>query len=159
MEVLEIRNVTYNYSNSKEKVLSSVNQKFELGKFYAIVGKSGTGKSTLLSLLAGLDNPKSGKILFQNEDIEKKTTEAKKVKSSLFYLGPTIKRYGLYRNTIFTEFPKDIVTDKLVSKVPLIKLLFIKTDKLSKSRKLLITKGTSINKAFNQVKEAIVNGI
>lgn len=95
----------------------------------------------------------------QNEDIEKKTTEAKKVKSSLFYLGPTIKRYGLYRNTIFTEFPKDIVTDKLVSKVPLIKLLFIKTDKLSKSRKLLRTKGTSINKAFNQVKEAIVNGI
>lgn len=72
MEVLEIRNVTYNYSNSKEKVLSAVNQKFELGKFYAIVGKSGTGKSTLLSLLAGLDNPKSGKILFQNEDIEKK---------------------------------------------------------------------------------------
>lgn len=72
MEVLEIRNVTYNYSNSKEKVLSAVNQKFELGKFYAIVGKSGTGKSTLLSLLAGLDNPKSGKILFQNEDIEKR---------------------------------------------------------------------------------------
>ena len=95
----------------------------------------------------------------QIEYIEKKTTEAKKVKSSLFYLGPTIKRYGLYRNTIFTEVPKDIVTDKLVSKVPLIKLLFIKTDKLSKSRKLLITKGTSINKAFNQVKEAIVNGI
>lgn len=95
----------------------------------------------------------------QIEYIEKKTTEAKKVKSSLFYLGPTIKRYGLYRNTIFTEFPKDIVTDKLVSKVPLIKLLFIKTDKLSKSRKLLIIKGTSINKAFNQVKEAIVNGI
>ncbi len=95
----------------------------------------------------------------QIEYIEKKTTEAKKVQSSLFYLGPTIKRYGLYRNTIFTEFPKDIVTDKLVSKVPLIKLLFIKTDKLSKSRKLLITKGTSINKAFNQVKEAIVNGI
>ncbi len=31
----------------------------------------------------------------KNEDIEKKTTEAKKVKSSLFYLGPTIKRYGL----------------------------------------------------------------
>lgn len=95
----------------------------------------------------------------QIEYIEKKTTETKKVQSSLFYLGPTIKRYGLYRNTIFTEFPKDIVTDKLVSKVPLIKLLFIKTDKLSKSRKLLITKGTSINKAFNQAKEAIVNGI
>ena len=43
-----------------------------LGSFYAIVGKSGTGKSTLLSLLAGLDKPQTGKILFKNEDIQKK---------------------------------------------------------------------------------------
>ena len=72
MDILEIKNVAYSYANSKEKVLSRVNQKFELGKFYAIVGKSGTGKSTLLSLLAGLDKPQTGKILFKNEDIEKK---------------------------------------------------------------------------------------
>ena len=72
MEILEIKNVSYSYANSKEKVLSGVNQKFELGKFYAIVGKSGTGKSTLLSLLAGLDKPQTGKILFKNEDIQKK---------------------------------------------------------------------------------------
>ena len=45
----------------KEKVLSGVNQKFELGKFYAIVGKSGTGKSTLLSILAGLDKSSNRK--------------------------------------------------------------------------------------------------
>ena len=51
-------------------MLSSVEQKFQLGKFYAIIGKSGAGKSTLLSLLAGLDTPKRGQILFQNEDIE-----------------------------------------------------------------------------------------
>ena len=72
MEILEIKNVSYSYANSKEKVLSGVNQKFELGKFYAIVGKSGAGKSTLLSLLAGLDKPQTGKILFKNEDIQKK---------------------------------------------------------------------------------------
>ena len=72
MDILEIKNVTYNYSNSKEKILSSVNQKFELGQFYAIIGKSGAGKSTLLSLLAGLDKPQKGQILFKNEDIENK---------------------------------------------------------------------------------------
>ena len=72
MDILEIKNVTYNYSNSKEKVLLSVNQKFELGQFYAIIGKSGAGKSTLLSLLAGLDKPQRGQILFKNEDIENK---------------------------------------------------------------------------------------
>ena len=71
MDILEIKNVTYNYSNSSEKVLSSVNQKFEIGKFYAIIGKSGAGKSTLLSLLAGLDKPGKGKILFKGNDIEK----------------------------------------------------------------------------------------
>lgn len=72
MDILKIKNVTYSYGNSKEKVLSSLNQSFELGKFYAIVGKSGTGKSTLLSLLAGLDKPQIGQVLFKNEDIEKK---------------------------------------------------------------------------------------
>ena len=71
MDILEIKNVTYNYSNSNELVLSKVNQKFEIGKFYAIIGKSGAGKSTLLSLLAGLDKPKKGQILFKGNDIEK----------------------------------------------------------------------------------------
>ena len=71
MNTLEIKNVTYSYANSKEKVLSLINQIFELGKFYAIIGKSGTGKSTLLSLMAGLDKPNSGEILFNNENIEK----------------------------------------------------------------------------------------
>ena len=71
MDILEIKNVTYNYSNSSELVLSKVNQKFEIGKFYAIIGKSGAGKSTLLSLLAGLDKPQKGQILFKGNDIEK----------------------------------------------------------------------------------------
>ena len=83
MDILEIKNVAYSYANSKEKVLSGVNQKFELGKFYAIVGKSGTGKSTLLSLLAGLDKPQTGKILFKNEDIQNKSAD----ESILFELG------------------------------------------------------------------------
>ena len=71
MDILEIKNVTYNYSNSGELVLSNVNQKFEIGKFYAIIGKSGAGKSTLLSLLAGLDKPQNGQILLKGNDIEK----------------------------------------------------------------------------------------
>ena len=72
MDVLEIKNITYRYTNSSEKILSSINQKFQLGKFYAIIGKSGAGKSTLLSLLAGLDKPQTGKVLFKNNNIEEK---------------------------------------------------------------------------------------
>ena len=72
MDILEIKNITYRYTNSSEKILSSINQKFQLGKFYAIIGKSGAGKSTLLSLLAGLDKPQTGKVLFKNKNIEEK---------------------------------------------------------------------------------------
>ena len=71
MSVFEAKNISYNYANSKEKVLSSINQGFEEGDFYAIIGKSGAGKSTFLSLLAGLDTPQSGEILFRGENIEK----------------------------------------------------------------------------------------
>lgn len=70
MKILEIKNLTYSYKDSKEKVLVNVNESFKEGKFYAIIGKSGSGKSTLLSLLAGLDEPDSGKILFNGENIQ-----------------------------------------------------------------------------------------
>ena len=67
-----IRDRSYSYSSSNEEVLSLVNRGFEQGKFYAIIGKSGTGKSTLLSLLAGLDSPDTGQILFKNNNIKEK---------------------------------------------------------------------------------------
>ncbi|EJU19688.1 MULTISPECIES: ABC transporter ATP-binding protein [Mogibacterium] len=72
MEILRIKNVTYSYIGSREKILSSVSRSFELGKFYAITGKSGAGKSTMLSLLAGLDRPNSGEVMFRGENIERK---------------------------------------------------------------------------------------
>lgn len=72
MEILKIKNVTYSYIGSREKILSSVSRSFELGKFYAITGKSGAGKSTMLSLLAGLDRPNSGEVMFRGENIERK---------------------------------------------------------------------------------------
>ena len=50
-------------------MLNGINYQFEKGKFYAIVGSSGAGKSTLLGLLAGLDTPTGGQILFDDEDI------------------------------------------------------------------------------------------
>lgn len=75
MKILELKDLTYSYPNAEyvnleDKILSSVNYEFEEGKFYAIVGKSGTGKSTLLSLLAGLDEPRKGDVLFKEHSLE-----------------------------------------------------------------------------------------
>ena len=71
--ILEARNLMYSYSSKREKlVLKNVSASFEKGTFYAVVGASGSGKTTFLSLLAGLDDPVSGQILYNGENIRKK---------------------------------------------------------------------------------------
>lgn len=71
MSVFKIEDLSYSYDNGKKLVLDKINYEFEKGKTYAIVGKSGTGKTTLLSLMSGLDVPMSGKILYNGIDISK----------------------------------------------------------------------------------------
>lgn len=50
-------------------LFTGINLEIRRGESVAIIGPSGTGKSTLLSLLAGLDQPSSGKILLNNTDL------------------------------------------------------------------------------------------
>ena len=73
MMVLEVKNVQYSYKSQKEKeILKNVSMQFEEKKFYTIVGASGAGKTTFLSLLAGLDLPVRGTILYNGENIQEK---------------------------------------------------------------------------------------
>ena len=74
MSVLEIQDLKYSYDN-KKNVLNGINAQMELGKIYAILGTSGCGKTTLLSLLGGLDSASKGKILFNGKDITEKGLE------------------------------------------------------------------------------------
>ncbi len=60
---------TYQSKYLRTRALSEVTCSFERGKIYAITGKSGSGKSTFLSLLAGLDVPTEGKLLVGGRDI------------------------------------------------------------------------------------------
>lgn len=74
MSVLEIQDLKYSYDN-KKNVLNGINAQMELGKIYAILGISGCGKTTLLSLLGGLDNASEGRSLFHGKDIDEKGLE------------------------------------------------------------------------------------
>lgn len=71
MSIMKICNVKYSYDENRT-VLKNISTEFEVGKIYAILGSSGCGKTTLLSLLGGLDSPSHGQVLFQGEDIRKK---------------------------------------------------------------------------------------
>lgn len=70
-KIIEAEKVGYIYQSKyqKTKALTEVSCSFEQGKFYAITGKSGSGKSTFLSLLAGLDVPTEGNLYIDGRDI------------------------------------------------------------------------------------------
>lgn len=67
--VFNVENV--NLEIEGNKILSSVNAKFEEHKFNAIIGPNGCGKSSLIKLFAKINKQNSGKILFFGEEIEK----------------------------------------------------------------------------------------
>ena len=66
MAILSANEVHYSYKSKYQTVhaVRGVTYNFESGKFYAIVGKSGCGKTTFLSMLAGLDLPSDGAVEF-----------------------------------------------------------------------------------------------
>lgn len=68
MSVLSFSNLSYSY-DKKKNVFHNITAEMELGKIYAILGTSGCGKTTLLSLLGGLDSPTKGKVFFDGKDI------------------------------------------------------------------------------------------
>ena len=71
--VLEVKDIVYHYKANKDKnVLNGISYGFEEGTVYAILGTSGSGKTTFLSLLAGLDVPVSGSVLYEGQEVVKK---------------------------------------------------------------------------------------
>ncbi|WP_082652091.1 ABC transporter ATP-binding protein [Gorillibacterium timonense] len=68
--ILEARRVSYSYKSQKGKlILDNVSYCFECGKMYALLGASGSGKTTFLSLLAGLDSPVKGEICYNGKPV------------------------------------------------------------------------------------------
>lgn len=87
-KMIEAVKVSYIYQTKyqKTKALSEVSCSFERGKVYAITGKSGSGKSTFLSLLAGLDVPTEGTLTVEGEDMRKMNRDAYRLnRASVIY--------------------------------------------------------------------------
>ena len=70
--ILSIKNASYRYSDAEEGdyALKNVSFDFESGKLYAIRGRSGTGKTTLLSLISGLEKCTEGEIIFDGKSLK-----------------------------------------------------------------------------------------
>lgn len=72
-KILELRNLKkyYGKGDSEVRALDDVSLDIYEGELLVLVGNSGCGKSTLLNVIAGMDSPDSGQILFDGTDITK----------------------------------------------------------------------------------------
>lgn len=96
MSVLKLENISFTYD--KKPIFKNLNLQYEKGKVYAIVGKSGTGKTTLLSVLSGLAAPTSGNVYYKGQDVEKMN----KYDFCSKYVGVVFQSFNLL--TKFTAF-------------------------------------------------------
>ena len=82
-EIIKIENVSFVYGKGTpfEKVaLDNVTLSFEKGKITGLIGHTGSGKSTLVNLLNGLNKPTSGKVYLDGNDIWENPKEIAKIR-------------------------------------------------------------------------------
>ena len=80
---INFKNIFFSYETSEEEVLKGVNLEFEGGKMTALVGHSGSGKSTILNLIPRFYQASKGEITIDNQPINSVTLESLRDKISL----------------------------------------------------------------------------
>lgn len=80
---IRLENVCYTYGNdttSEIKALNNVNLEINKGEFVAIIGHTGSGKSTLIQHFNGLERPKSGNVFYNDENIYENNYDLRKLR-------------------------------------------------------------------------------
>jgi len=95
---IDFENVTFRYANTVTDAVSNLNLHIEPGKSYALVGASGAGKSTILSLILRLYDPTSGAVKIDGRDLRSVTQ-----KSLREQMGLVTQETFLFHDTIFSN--------------------------------------------------------
>ena len=98
--------LNYNINGNDIRVLKNINFEIKKNERVAITGESGSGKTSLLMLMSGLENPSTGSIIFQNKNLskisdEQKTAIRKKKIGLVFQQFYLIPNYTALENVMF----------------------------------------------------------
>ena len=104
-KMIELKNVSCIYSENgpfETVAVSDISLKIEKGKFYGLIGHTGSGKTTLVQLIAGLLKPTEGEIWIDGVNIADKRIKTKDVtgKTGLVFQYP---EYQLFEETVFED--------------------------------------------------------
>lgn len=105
MAVIKTENLTYTYSIGtpfEKTAVDNVNLDIEEGEFVGIIGHTGSGKSTLIRHLNGLEKPTSGKVFIDGEDIWSKDV---KIRDIRFKVGLVFQypEYQIFEETVYKD--------------------------------------------------------
>lgn len=97
--IIQLQNLTHIYSQGtpfQHKALDNINLSIERGEFLALIGHTGSGKSTLIQHLNGLLKPTRGHVLFDGKDIfeDKKRLRSIRFKAGLLFQYPEYQLFG-----------------------------------------------------------------
>lgn len=114
--IIEIKHLTHIYSPNtpfEQKALDDINLTIYNGEYLGIIGRTGSGKSTLIQHLNGLMKPTSGQVLFQGQDIwsSKELTRSIRFQVGLVFQYP---EYQLFEETVYKDIsfgPKNMKLD------------------------------------------------
>lgn len=103
--IIEIKNLTHIYSPNtpfEQKALDNINLTIYKGEYLGIIGRTGSGKSTLIQHLNGLTRPTSGEVLFEGQDIwsSKELTHSIRFQVGLVFQYP---EYQLFEETVYKD--------------------------------------------------------
>ncbi len=83
---LELKNIEYTYSPGTvfaKTALDGINLQIKKGEYIALIGHTGSGKSTLISLMNALEKPTKGQVLFEGEDINAEDYDRKALRGKV----------------------------------------------------------------------------
>ena len=109
-DAIELKNLSFSYDGEKE-VLHNISTRFEAGKSYALVGASGSGKSTILNLLMASHNNYTGEINYDGIELRKISGESLYKLVSIIQQNVFVFNNSIRDNiTMFHDFPAQEVS-------------------------------------------------
>lgn len=115
--MLEIKNLTFGYGLRRRDLFSDFSLTLEPGGVYGLLGKNGTGKSTLLYLMCGLLRPKAGSVAFDGVEMGLRKPSALQnvfiVPEEFDLPAVTMRQYVKFNATFYPNFSNDILASCL----------------------------------------------
>ena len=123
-KIVEIRDLVFGYGD--REILSGINMTFPKGKVVAIMGGSGSGKTTILRLIGGQLIPKSGDVTVDGEVVQPLETTSlyrlRRKMGMLFQYGALFTDLSVFENVAFplreqTDLPEELIHDLVLMKL------------------------------------------